>query len=224
MSLQRRNPARCPECEATQPAPAAWPAPPTQPAETTKCWLCGARLEPGQKAAAQPQAPSADLGAYAVEAPPLAASPPPAAPERRVAFQFSLATLMLTVTVVAVLLGVFVMSPGWGIVLAILMTPAWLRTCVVVSGREARGRPMSAHQKLELFAASVGVVLNAGMAAIGAFFAIWLTGVFIGWVSSIGGQGYEGLQRGVHAGWVLGIIVGACVLFWGLRRLWARKD
>jgi hypothetical protein len=141
-----------------------------------------------------------------------------------VAFQFSLSTLMLTVTVVAVLLGAFVMLPGFGIILAILVTPAWLRTCVIASRKEARGRPMSTHQKLEFFAASAGVVMSAGIAAVGAFFATCLTGVFSGTVASLGGQGYEGLGRGMNAGMVLGIIVGACVLVWRLRHFWVRKD
>jgi hypothetical protein len=79
----------------------------------------------------------------------------PAPPERRAAYQFSLATILLTIALVAVLLGVLQMAPGVGILLAIAVTPAFLRTCIMTARRKARGKPVSLGYKLGTFAVSV---------------------------------------------------------------------
>ena len=100
--------------------------------------------------------------------------------EHRAAYQFSLATMMLTITLVAVLLGVFLMSPGIGILLAVVVAPAFLRTCIVMARRKARGQPVSLADKLGSFAASfafsLGFVVFVGLAGavavVAAFFVI----------------------------------------------------
>jgi hypothetical protein len=107
-------------------------------AEAGSCWLCGTTLPPAASAAAEPVAAS----------------------ERRAAYQFSLASLMLTVTLVAVLLGLFRMAAGLGITLAILVAPAWLRTCIVAARRKARGQPVPIPSKLGIFASTMGIVFG----------------------------------------------------------------
>ena len=73
---------------------------------------------------------------------------------------------MLTITLVAVVLGAFRITPGLGILLVIIVSPAWIRTCLNVIRREARGRPMNAMEKLGLFAGSLGVVTIALVAVL----------------------------------------------------------
>jgi len=99
--------------------------------------------------------------------------------EHRAAYQFSLATMMLTIALVAVLLGVFLISPGIGILLAVAVTPAFLRTCIVMARRKARGQPVSLADKLGSFAvsfaASVGLaVFVAGVVVVAVFVAFFM--------------------------------------------------
>ena len=54
---------------------------------------------------------------------------------------------MLSMTLIAVILGVFRAAPGLGILLVVIVSPAWLRTCLYVMRRKARGRPMNTSEK-----------------------------------------------------------------------------
>ena len=114
------------------------------------CWLCGAALEPIAAEAVQPSVGS----------------------ERRAAYQFGLSTLMLMVTLAAVVLSVFRMSLGVGLALVFLTTPALVRTCITAARRKARGQPMSPLAKTGVFAATFGIVVVVVAASIAAFFAV----------------------------------------------------
>ena len=109
------------------------------PANAKYCWLCRGEAQPVAEAAA-PSSPFA---------------------EHRAAYQFSLSSLMLTITLVAVLLGVFRIAAGLGIVLTILVTPAFLRTCITTARRKARGQPVSLGAKLRLFASTFGIAVGS---------------------------------------------------------------
>jgi hypothetical protein len=99
----------------------------------------------------------------------------PAAAEARAAYQFGISTIMLVITIAAVVLGVFRMSAGVGLALVFLFTPALVRTCIIAVRRKARGRPMSVAAKIGAFAASLGIVIVVVAASIGAFFAVCFT-------------------------------------------------
>jgi hypothetical protein len=122
------------------------------------CWLCG--YTPG--------------GAFAHRQAP-AASPP-----RQIAAakSFSLATLLLLMTLAAVWLGLLATAPGLAIFACILLLPAVVRTAMVVQRRAVAGRGVSPSEKLALGATSLlvsGVVLVvAAVASIGTFCAVCL--------------------------------------------------
>ena len=84
-------------------------------------------------------------------------------------FQFGLSSILLFVTLFAILCSIIKMSPGLGIPLAILAAPALLRTCVVALRQSARGKSMSAGEKTQLFVLSIFMVFLVAVAAIIAF-------------------------------------------------------
>jgi len=120
------------------------------------CWLCGLAVREGVPAAAEPRSPFAGRARGHIAD----GGKPVVILDRRAGLQFSLATIMLSITLVAVLLGVFRMAPGLGIGLAILVTPAFLRTCIVTARRKARGESISLAGKLGSFAVSFTVTLG----------------------------------------------------------------
>ncbi|HEX6963828.1 MAG TPA: hypothetical protein VF175_18315 [Lacipirellula sp.] len=133
----------------------------------TQCWLCGAKLPPLEDptAAAPPR-----------EAPD-ALAPPPMETHPRGA-SFSIATLLLATTVVAICAALVAEAPGIGITMCILLAPVLVRTAMVVRRREAAGKRVSAGEKIGLILTSF-VVINVivavvGFAAIGTFCAVCL--------------------------------------------------
>ncbi len=167
------------------------------------CWLCHTALEPIAAGAAQPSAVLQSRGAY----------------------QFGLSTLMLTVTLFAVLCGVFKMAPGLGVVLAIVVTPALVRTGMAAARKKECGQPMTPSEKVGAFAGSVGVVSVIGIAAGVAFYTTCWVGFFGGAaVSSLWSEQYGPIGWGLMTGGVLGLIVGVYVAYRLIRRLWPRKD
>ena len=124
------------------------------PAKARYCWLCGVSL-----------------------APTAAGSPFQAAPvvAPRAAYQFGISTMLLAMTLLAVLLGVFAMSPGIGLAITFLTTPAVVRTCIVAAKRKTRGQTMSPLAKLGVFGSTLGIVIVVVAASIGAFFAVCFT-------------------------------------------------
>jgi len=103
------------------------------------CWLCHARLLVVATAVADR----------------------PAGCESRAAYQFSLATIMLVVTLAAVLLGVFRISPGLGALLVIVVAPAFVRTCINTVRRKAQGETVSQADQVAKFASSAALVMLA---------------------------------------------------------------
>ncbi|MBC8870046.1 MAG: hypothetical protein H8E44_11545 [Planctomycetes bacterium] len=130
--------------------------------EADKCWLCGSSHYPVAELVGPGESPFAE----------------------RTDAQFSLSTLMLGVTLLAVLFGVFCMAPGAGVVLAVLVVPPFLATCIFTKHRKARGQPMSAVAKLGVFGSTFGIVIViafclvgvVAVAAVAAFFVICVAG------------------------------------------------
>jgi hypothetical protein len=84
---------------------------------------------------------------------------------------FSLATLMVLITLVAVGLGLFAIAPGLGVLYCIALVPALVRTAVGVRKRVVTGQPLPFESKFQLFATSLAVSVAAFVAATVAFFA-----------------------------------------------------
>jgi hypothetical protein len=139
----------------------------TLPAEANYCWLCGRALQPAATAA-----PAAS---------PFAGPQPPAAYERRASFQLGTSSLVLVVTLAAVLIGVYLMAPGLGIGLAVLVIPAFLRMYLTAAHKKAQGQPMSPSEKLGLLASTVGIAVGIVIAVISAL----IVGLFILCISAL---------------------------------------
>lgn len=75
--------------------------------------------------------------------------------------QFSLATLLLVVTLVAVFLAVFALLPGIGIALAVLSLPAFVRTANLIDARRRAGRSTPFYFRAVSFVGSIIVSVFA---------------------------------------------------------------
>jgi hypothetical protein len=118
----------------------------------TRCWLCQSKLSGGES-----QNPYV--------------SPRPVAGEN-LDWQFSLASLFLIITLVAVNLGAFLVLPGLGVLMTILSLPALVRTQIANSRSKQRGTGLSPLGKVESFIVSVLIVFAIWMASVIAFFAV----------------------------------------------------
>ena len=187
----------CPQCGAALSATA------------TQCWLCRGKVD--RQAATSPR-----------DVPPPQTTPTTEHP----AVQFGLASLMLTITLISVCLGVMSMAPGLGILFAIFVTPAFVRTVMAAGRRRMTGQSMDVGEKLLAFAGSVGVVTIIGVAAGAAFYATCWVGFVGGMVAgtAAGAKGYDPIGWGLLTGVGIGIVIGIYVAYRVARRLWQRKE
>jgi hypothetical protein len=113
----------------------------------SKCWICKRPL-------------ASDV--------PVTAELAGGAAEHRATFQFGISSIMLIITLAAVILGVWQMAPGIGIALAIVAIMALIPTCIISMQKGARGRPMTPSEKISLFMVWLGlaavVLIAAGIA------------------------------------------------------------
>ena len=126
-----------------------------EPADTV-CWLCLTPL-------GQPVANPRGAKARAAEVRPLATG------------NYSLASLMMFVTLVAVNLGIITQWPGIGVPMAIISFVIWSRTVNVVRQRATEGVEVSPLQKMLIFMSSftmtvvvLVLIIVTGGAALGA--------------------------------------------------------
>ena len=126
-----------------------------KPGDAT-CWMCQRDLI--NKAKRDPYAPS----------------PRPSAAQQT---QFSLSSLMLMITLAAVLLGVGVNWPGWSVVLLFIVVPALIRTFTLSRRSQDRGRPLTPAAKVVGFGASFGLIVMIGLAGFAAFFSMCYSSV-----------------------------------------------
>jgi hypothetical protein len=86
---------------------------------------------------------------------------------------FSLASLMMFITLVCVVLGVFTIAPGLGVPLAIVAFITWLRTVSVVKWRESTGSALTSSEIIFIFVRSVAftflILMLVGVSAVAAF-------------------------------------------------------
>ncbi|MAT68434.1 MAG: hypothetical protein CMJ58_02820 [Planctomycetaceae bacterium] len=124
--------------------------------DATSCWLCEARL--------------ADAPARAAHA--------GHAPVVHPGFSFSISTLLLIMTLTAIVLALTAAVPGLGVPFCVLLAPALVRTAMVVSKRKETGKDVSLGRKVSLLAGSVvvsGVIMSVvSVAAVGSFCGVCL--------------------------------------------------
>jgi hypothetical protein len=203
----------CPECGALNAA------------QASVCWLCrsaavievlardrveAAKEEPATRPGTVPPASGLPDTAQAVggthfEAPSAA---------HHAHFQFSLASLMLTITLCAVLLGAATISPGLGIILGLLAAPVFIHTAAIAVRRREHGQRMGAMEKTASFVGVLAAIMLAIAGAGIAFFVTCFGGMFAG-AAVAGGKGEQGLEGavwGVEIGIGLGLAAGVVVL------------
>ncbi len=126
-----------------------------------KCWLCGWQRD-------------SDSSPRPAEAVAPRVVPSPAGQ----GFSFSLETLMLVMTLAAVGMGAIVLFPGIGIILAIMLAPAFVRTAMVVQRRAEKGKAVALWQRVALFFGSfvtaVVILVIVAVASVGTFCALCL--------------------------------------------------
>lgn len=194
-------PRRCPDCGAD-----------VRPSDE-RCWLCQRALS------------TADIVTAELVEPPA----PPIVPQwvqaqRANPTQFSLETLMLVVTLVAVCLGMLAAAPGLGILASIVAAPALIRTLIAGYQERAAGSQLSLGEKVIAFLASTGVtiaVLSAGATAfLAACFASCLVVIGISNVGQGPGGGIINDDAIIYSALGFSILVGLATtiwLFWLLR-------
>ncbi len=177
--------------------------------ESTMCFICGHSLVP-------------DASSPAPSAPAVASPPPDDVPNTAAGPDLSGPVLVIALAILCI--GVGSEEPGLGIGLAVLLTPALIRTLLISREKRQRGAPPTA---LELAAAGFGsvlVVATVGVAAAATFFGVCWAG-FIGGAaaSSTFVKGYEPIGYGLVAGGIAGTVAGIFVAVILIRRLWPRK-
>ena len=165
----------CPHCEAL--LSPGW----------TECWLCGASA-PTAVTAPFPNVPQGECR-----------------PASRGRLQYGLSSLLLFMTLVAILCSITSMSPGLGIGLIILSVPALVRTCVVAPRSGVHGQPMSVRAKTAVFLITIPVVVFVCVTAAAAFFAT--CGVTMGIGGTVSGRWDSSLVVAVILGSIVGLMV-----------------
>jgi hypothetical protein len=148
-----------------------------------RCWLCRREVS------------GPEVNPYA--------SPPAAALAAASPAQFSLVTLLLVITLVAVCLGVTMAAPGLGVLLMVLAAPALVRTMVAGVRQKQVGARMTTAEKMAAFCVSLLVMVMIGVAAVAAFeIACWGSCAL---AASVWGEGEPALMTGLVAGGVAGV-------------------
>src|SRR5438552_2973771 len=124
-----------------------------------RCWLC-ARKMTGEESE-NPYASPRPIGNHA-------------------SLQFSLASLFLVITLVAVCLGVSLLAPGLGVLLSVMALPALIRTVIDVAQHKRGGTALGVIGKAWSFVVSLIVVVAAALAAGVAFFTVCSMGIGVG--------------------------------------------
>ena len=190
----------------------------TNSTAAVKCWLCGVPLAGGEPA------PSESAAKFPVEGKHTATGSGAIAPVPA-HFQFGLASLMLTMTLISVCLGVISLSPGLGFGVIVLVTPAFLRTVIGARRMRRQGRPLGVPEKIMAFLGSLGLVTATAVAAGVAFYATCWVG-FLGGMAvgeAAGAKGYDPLSWGLGTGVIVGAIAGIALGVFLIRRFWPVK-
>ena len=159
------------------------------------CWLCYSEWKTAEVEAASRTKPN------------IVTPPAP--------IQFGVGALLLLITYVAVLCGVFTIAPGWALVLVLLTLPAFIRTAFVARRERGRGRPMDMAEKTLVFLATTGFVIGLVIAMAIAFYATCWGGLFAGMFGHeivTSQSGFGSLGTGLIVGVISGIIAALGVM------------
>src|SRR5690349_2373999 len=81
-------------------------------------------------------------------------------------FRFSIASMLLAMTVVGICLAIARVQPGIGILVSFLTVPALIRTALMATREASNGRPLSALGKVLEFLFSWMLMLPIGLASL----------------------------------------------------------
>lgn len=105
-------------------------------------------------------------------------------PDPAHASQYSLSSLLIGLTVLAIIFGIAGRAPGLGIAIAFCCLPAFIRTARLIRRREQLGRTTSTAQKVFSFVGSIVFAWIASavvlIASFGTFCTICITGLGVG--------------------------------------------
>jgi hypothetical protein len=167
------------------------------------CWLCRRALEqaqgqPGQRPGARKRAAAPFEGD-------------------------SLVWAVLGVLALLVCVGLMLEQPGVGILLAIVATPALVRTAVVEMRQREQGKPMTAGHRILAFVSSIGVVATVGVAAVVTFYVTCLA-VCFGGSAMLGINERNAADAGIFASIAAGVVVALALAIFLLWKSWPRKN
>jgi len=171
-------------------------------AEAPTCWLC-----------------FADLSATAAER--IAASPAPPPIPTAGAHTFSLDTLFLVMTLVAVCAGIVAAAPEALVFVVLIVVPAVVRTLGKTRQRVKSGEELTASAKIGAFFGSLMLAALTWAAAMVAFFgACWAACGAAALVGAAGPYGGNALTFGFIIGGIVGLVVFVSLyrLLWPGRR------
>jgi hypothetical protein len=178
------------------------------PAGLPLCWLCYAPVERNagdsrvaQTVARTKVADSTHLG--------------------ETASGFSLASLMMFVTLVCVVFGVSTIAPGVGVPLGIALLIVWIRTAAVARLRAQRGLALTRSERMQMFLSSFGVAVLLIAATYIAGWAAFVAACFAcAAASGIGGEGLQITAFALGAAAIaIPVLIGMAKL---IRRRWRR--
>jgi hypothetical protein len=130
--------------------------------------------------------------------------------------QFSLSSVLIGLTVVAILFGIMAQMPGIGMFIAFCCLPAFIRTSLLIRKRERMGRKTSTEHKALSFVGSIVFALITSavvlIASVGTFCTICLTG------GTKGGGGLIFFSGTVAV--VVTVVVAYFLFKWSRSRWW----
>jgi hypothetical protein len=134
---------------------------------------------------------------------------------------FSLATMLLVVTIVSIVCGLAAIAPGLGLAAAIIAAPALARTAIVARHHPAPNSIDKLVGKISLFAGSVLFTTVFGVAAGVCCYATCWAGFFAGaFVGQLWERGaYRGLGTGLVVGFGTGGIVASVLAYMAMTRI-----
>lgn len=155
------------------------------------CWLCQRKHDEGS-----------------VENP--YASPRPTG--ESLPWQFSLESLILVMTLAAVGLGLFMISPGLGVLFAFIATPALIRTIAASTVRKQKGDRLAVGEKVAVFLLSMLIMALVGLATFVAFGVMCFAG------AALAGTANADLETTIGVGLLVGLVAALPLLIWLLQR------
>lgn len=136
--------------------------------------------------------------------------------------QFSIATLLLVTTLIAVCLALFRVSPLLGVLSLVLILPALLRTTLLALREQRFGGRMTGAEKVAVFFGSLVVVLMCLIATLAAATVVFLAGLL--GASATVPLGDGPVSAIAFLGFLASVIAGGCTAWYMVRMSWPQRD